>query len=133
MADTLKVTRAPETVVLPQLKVTPKGTLEPKTVGRPVLADLVLGINYLRDPDGNVDTSVIGLKLFPHKEKLESYHLAEVYVLGGPPEGDLGYLGSLALCRVDFPGGQYDIQFDDELVAKVRDVVFPGPQAFKKK
>ncbi|HVY60903.1 MAG TPA: hypothetical protein VHF22_04585 [Planctomycetota bacterium] len=127
----VKVTLAPDSIEMPQLRPTTKGTLEPKTVGRPVLADYTLGVNVLVDMDNVAETIVMGVKLFPHRDKVEQYHLAEVYVLGGPVGGDVGYMGSLALCRVDFPGGGYDIKYDDEVVRQVRDLVFPGPKAFK--
>ena len=127
----VKVTIAPDTIDMPQLKPTLKGTLEPKTLGRPVLADYTLGVNMLVDMDNVAETVIIGIKLFQHKEKLETFHLAEVYVLGGPVGGDLGYMGSMALCRVDFPEGRYDIKFDDEVVRQVRELTFPGPKAFK--
>lgn len=129
----VKVTRAGETVDVPQLRPTPKGTLDPKTVGRPVLADYTLGVNLLVDMDNVAETQIVGVKLFPHKEKNDSYHLAEVYVLSGPVGEDVGYVGSLGCFRVDFPGGKYDIKYDDDVVAQVRDHVFPGPKAYKGK
>ncbi len=129
--DDVKIERAADAIEMPQLRPTQKGTLEPKTVGRPILADYTLGVNLLVDMDSVAETQIVGAKLFPHKEKTESFHLVEVYVLTGPIGGDLGYQGSLGLFRVDFPGGQYDIKHDDELVAKVRDQLFPGPKAYK--
>jgi len=131
-ATGLKIARAPETIEMPQLRPTTRGTLEPKTVGRPVLADYVLGVNLLVDMDNVAETSIMGIKLFPHRDKLGTFCLAEVYVLGGPVGGDVGYLGSLALFRVDFPDGKYDIKYDDELVSRIRELLFPGPKAFKK-
>ena len=125
------VTLAPESIPLPQLKVTPKGGLEPKTIGRPVLRDLTLGVNVLVDANDVAESNIIGLKIFPHKDKTESYHLAEVYMLGGPVGGDVTYLGSLLLCRVDFPGGVYDEKHDDEVARQVRDLLVPGPAEFR--
>lgn len=130
-APAVKVTRAPETIPLPQLKPTPKGTLEPRTVGRPVLRDLVLGVNLLVDAASVAESNVIGVKIFQHRDKTEQFHLAEVYVLGGPIGGDIGYLGSILLCRVDFPGGLYDEKYDGEVVRQVRELLLPGPGAYK--
>ena len=118
---------------MPQLKPTQKGSLDPKTIGRPVLADLVLGVNLLVDMDNIAETTIIGVKVFQHKEKNETFHLAEVYVLGGPIGGDLGYMGSMALFRIELPDGKYDIKHDDEIVAAVREALLPGPKAYKGK
>lgn len=131
-ATGLRIGPAPESVEMPQLKPTTKGTLEPKTVGRPVLADYPLGVTMLVDMDNVAETLVFGIKLFPHRDKSESYHLAEAYLLGGPAGGATGYMGSLGLFRVDFPnGGAYDVKFDDEIVERIRAQLFPGPKAFK--
>ena len=127
----VKVTRAPASIAVPQLRPTPKGTLEPKTVGRPVLKDLVLGVNLIIDMSNVTETNVIGVKIFPHKDKIESYHLAEVYVLGGPVGEGVSYLGSLLLCRLDYPEGVYAEQHDDQVVAAVREMLLPGPQAYQ--
>ena len=127
----VNVTRAPESVTLPQLRPTQKGTLEPKTVGRPILKDLVLGVNLLIDMSYVAETNVIGIKIFAHKEKTESYHLAEVYVLGGAVGGDMSFLGSLLLCRLDYPDGVYSDQHDDQVVAAVREMLLPGPKAYQ--
>jgi hypothetical protein len=116
---------------MPQLKATTKGTLEPKSVGRPVIADYPLGVNLCVDMDNVAETLVFGVKLFQHRDKTESYFLAEAYILGGPLGGATGYMGSIGLFRVDFPGGNYDVKFDDEIVATVREMLFPGPKAFK--
>src|SRR5262245_6677729 len=127
----VKVTRVNDTVEWPQLKPTTKGALEPKSVGRPILADLPLGVNLLVDMDAVAETTIIGVKVFPHREKLESFHLAEVYMLGGPMGGDVAYMGSLMCCRVDFPEGKYDIKHDDEIVRQVRELLLPGPKGLK--
>lgn len=130
-ASGLKIAPAAEHIDLPQLKPSTKGTLDPKTVGRPVLADYTLGVTLCVDMDNVTETLVFGIKLFPHRDKSESYHLAEVYLLGAPLGGATGYMGSLASYRVDFPGGNYDVKFDDEIVERIRLLLFPGPKAFK--
>ena len=131
-ATGLKITSAPDHIDLPQLKPTTKGTLEPRTIGRPVLADFPLGVSLLVDMDNVAESLVIGIKLFPHRDKTESFHLAEAYILGAPVGEPTGYMGSLALFRIDFPGsGNYDVKFDDEIVERIRALLFPGPKAFK--
>jgi hypothetical protein len=127
----LKVALAPDSIDVPQLRPTTKGTLEPKAVGKSSVADLTLGVRLLVDMDNVAESLVFGIKIFPYREKQESFHLAEVYLVGGAVGGDLGYMGSLALCRVDYPGGDYDAKYDDELAARVRELILPGPKAYK--
>jgi hypothetical protein len=130
MSD-LKVERAADSIECPQLRPTVKGTLEPKTIGRPILADLTLGVNLMVDMDNVTMTSIVAVKIFPHKEGNDTFHLAEAYVLGAPLGGEYTYAGSVGLYRVDYPGGKYDIVHDDEVAKRVRDLLFPGPKAYK--